>query len=80
MTVADIEFVPLKHTEDDSFRCVGYHEPYVRRQDVIFYSQNSKWNIKVTFNSVALKEFHENSWKYSQIEAYIWINYGAKLA
>ena len=22
---------------------------------------------------------HETSWKYSQIEAYIWINYGAKL-
>ena len=38
-TVADIEFVPLKYTEDDSFRCVRDPEPY---------------------NSVALKEFHEN--------------------
>ncbi|KAL2048966.1 hypothetical protein ABVK25_010819 [Lepraria finkii] len=60
MTVADIEFIPHKYTEDDSFRCVGDPEPYVRRQDVIFYSQGSKWNIKVTFNSVGLKEFHEN--------------------
>jgi len=60
MTVADIEFIPLKYTEDDSFRCVGDPEPYVRRQDVVLYSQGSKWNIKVTFNSVALKAFHEN--------------------
>lgn len=60
MTVADIEFIPFKYTEEDSFRCLGDPEPYIRRQGVIFYSQGSKWNINVTFNSGALKEFYEN--------------------
>ena len=60
MTVAGVEFIPFKYTEEDSFRCLGDPEPYVRRQGVISHSQGSKWNINVTFNSGTLKEIHEN--------------------
>ncbi|KAL9609947.1 MAG: hypothetical protein Q9167_005320 [Letrouitia subvulpina] len=51
-----IEFIRGKYIENESFLCLGYPEPHIRHQELIFYSQQSKWNIKVVFRSEAIQQ------------------------
>lgn len=43
------------YTEDESFQCTGAPEPYIRSHNVLFYSNDSTWHVKVTFNSEVLR-------------------------
>jgi Protein kinase domain len=37
------------YTENEDFLCRGDVEPHIRSQNIIFYSESSKWHIKITF-------------------------------
>ena len=51
-----IEYVRGKYVENESFLCLGHPEPHIRHQELIFHSQQSRWNIKVTFRSEAIQQ------------------------
>ena len=46
-----------KICRNESFLCLGHPEPRIRHQELIFHSQQSKWNIKITFG---VKLFNSN--------------------
>ena len=56
MAAANIKFLRGKYIEDESFLCLGYPEPHIRHQESIFYSERSKWSVKVTFRSEAIQQ------------------------
>ena len=62
MTIAEVEFLPQKYTENESFLCYGYPEPHIRRQEIIFHFRRFKWYIQVTFHCEALhRQFSANT-------------------
>ena len=54
--MAHIKHVRGKYVENESFLCLGHPEPHIRHQELIFHSQHSRWNIKVTFRSEAIEQ------------------------
>ena len=50
-----IKYVRGKYVEDGSFLCLGHPEPHIRHQELVFYSQESRWTLKVTFMSEAIQ-------------------------
>lgn len=55
MKITEVELLPRKYTENESFLCYRYPEPHVRRHEIIFHFQCSKWWISVTFHCEALQ-------------------------
>lgn len=51
-----IKYIRGKYVENESFLCLGHPEPHIRHQELVFHSQQSKWNIKVTFRSEAIHQ------------------------
>jgi serine/threonine protein kinase len=37
------------YAENENFLCLGGDEPHIRSQNIVFYSDSSRWHIKVTF-------------------------------
>ena len=54
--MAYIKYIRGKYVENESFLCLGHPEPHIRHQELTFHSQQSKWNIKVTFRSEAIQQ------------------------
>jgi serine/threonine protein kinase len=37
------------YAENEDFLCLGDDEPHIRSQNIVFYSESSRWHIKITF-------------------------------
>ena len=51
-----IKYIREKYVENESFFYFGHSEPHIRHQELIFYFQQFKWNVKVTFKSEAIQQ------------------------
>lgn len=51
-----IKYVCGRYVEKESILCLGHLEPHIRYEELIFHSQQSRWNIKATFRSGAIKQ------------------------
>ena len=51
-----IKYIREKYVENESFLCFEHFEPHIRHQKLIFYFQQFKWNIKITFRSEIIQQ------------------------